>query len=154
VYYDVNDAYPLHLASGRADVSTQVSFPESISADVRAMYESKINGLLFMITDQNQSLMMLFRSIYITYSSNPCKHSDFLLRQSEIVMEDHRKIHQLKIKISAFVQLAQGNHTNPEDLTRIFNEIVTTGRFGDQTLAASRAIAENRQIAQDLMRRD
>jgi hypothetical protein len=147
VHKNINDACPLFIPGWKADVAGGVQGVSDLKAEVKAKYGTQINGVLYSLNEQNQSLMMSFRTVYLAFSTNPCGNNDFFLREIEKLLDEQRKISALKIQIAGLIQLASTNPNDTAQLTKIFSDIAS--RLGGSAVvsAASLEIAETRELA-------
>lgn len=150
VYKDINVACPLFIPGWKADVTAEMSGLGDVAGAANGKYETQIHGMLFALNEQNQSLMMSFRAIYLAYQTNPCGADGFFQREIEKLLDEQRKISALKIQIAALIQLISANPHSPE-LTQIFGNIAN--RMGGPSVveAASLEIAQTREIAKCLV---
>jgi hypothetical protein len=151
VYKNIDDACPLYIAGWNADVSANLQFPGDVGGEAKAKYENKINGFLFALDEQNQSLMMHFRAIYLTYASNPCGSHGFLQRKVEDMIDQQHRISTLRVKIAALIQIVSVNPNDTGAITHTLNEIASRMDGKAVAAAASHEIAEARAIAKDLI---
>lgn len=151
LYKNIDDACPLFIAGFKADITADIKGAEDLSGKVAAQYERDIKGLLFSLNEQNQSLMMSFRTVYLAYSTNPCGNDNFFQREIEKLLDEQRKISALKIKIGALIQIASAVPTNNQRISSAYREIA--GMLGGDSLgyAASTEIAETRSVAQQIL---
>lgn len=92
-------------------------------ARLNGKYAQKIGGLLYSISDQNESLMLTFRSAYAGYQS-PCCNNAFLLRHLEKAMEGLQRLMELKMQIAGLISLAEQYPNNPEKVLPIYFKLV------------------------------
>lgn len=151
VYRDIDHACPLCIPGWKADVSADIKNLSNLSADASLKYETQIHGLLYSLNEQNQSLMMSFRTVYLAFQSNPCGNDAFFQRELEKLLDEQRKISTLKIKIAALVQLISTCPTDTGKLTAVFCELAAIAGGSSVASAASLAIADSRAIAQKLI---
>jgi hypothetical protein len=152
VYRNIDDACPLYISGWKGDISADLRGISELSGEAKAKYETQIHGLLFSLNEQNQSLMMSFRTIYLAFTSHPCGNDQFFQREIEKMLDEQRKISALKMQIAALIQFASNSPGDTEQLASIFNDIASRlGTSEAVTPAASMQIAETRNIAKDLL---
>ncbi|WP_321870880.1 hypothetical protein [Paraburkholderia tropica] len=151
MYKNIDDACPLFISGWKTDVSSEIKGISDLSAEAKAKYETKIDGLLYSLNEQNQSLMMSFRTVYLAYSANPCDNDDFFKREIEKLLDEQRKISALKIQIAGLIQLASANPKDTAGVTKIFGDIASRLGGASVPAAASLEIAEARGVAQNLI---
>lgn len=154
VYRDLDHACPLFIPGWKADVSADLQGVGELTAEAKAMFQTQIQGLLFALTEQNQSLMISFRTVYLAYSANPCANDDFFQRQIESLLEEQRGNSALKLKIAALLQLASTSPTDMAQITTIFGEIAATAGGNAVATAASLEIADSRLLAQQALQEE
>jgi hypothetical protein len=147
IHKDLDHACPLYIQGWKADASAGIKGISDLSGEAKLKYESQIENLLFGLNEQNQSLMMSFRTVYLVFGTNPCANDGFFMREIEKLLDEQRKITALRMQIAALVQLATQNPNDTAALTKIFSDIAS--RLGGATVAdaASMEIAEMRNTA-------
>lgn len=152
IYKDINNACPLFINGWKTDVTADIKGVSSLSGEAKAKYETQIHGILFNLNEQNQSLMMSFRTVYLVFTTNPCANGDFFQREIEKLLDEQRKITALKIQIAALIQLAATSPNDTAQITQLFSNIAS--RLGGTSIAsaASLEIANTRDMAQQLIR--
>ena len=149
IYKSIDEACPLFIEGWKADVATNLKIPGTASGDAKAKYENKIDGLLFALNEQNQSLMMHFRAVYLLYSSNPCGSDAYFQRKIDDLIEQQHRISTLKLKIAALIQLVA---SNPNDSASISSDIASRIEGPTVAAAASIEIAQTRELARELLK--
>lgn len=151
VYKNINDACPLFIPGWKTDVAADLKGIPELSGQAKVKYESQIHGLLFNLNEQNQSLMMSFRTVYLAFATNPCGNDAFFQRELEKLLDEQRRISALKIQIAALIQLVSASPNDTAQLTKIFSDIAS--RTGGVAIAsaASLEIAETRAEALTLI---
>lgn len=149
VYKNINHACPLYIQGWKADLASEIKGVSDLSGEAKAKYETQIHGLLFGLNEQNQSLMMSFRTIYLAFMTNPCGNDGFFHREIEKLLDEQRCISALRIQIAALVQLASTNPHDTTQLTKIFGDIAA--RLGGPAVAAAASleIAETRAVVKE-----
>lgn len=151
IYKNIDDACPLFIPGFKADISGDIKGAAEFSGKVGAKYETDVKGLLFSLNEQNQSLMMSFRTVYLTFSSNPCGNDAFFKREIEKLLDEQRKISTLKIKIAALIQLALSAPDDSNRMNLIYSEIASLLGGSAVAQAASLEIVESREVAVQML---
>jgi hypothetical protein len=149
VYKNIDNAFPLYIGGWKGDFESEVKALEKVDAKVKGGYESKIQGLLYSLDERNRSLMMSFRSIYITYGSDPCKHSAFFERQMGKLLEEQRQLSLIKIRIQGLIDLVKINPKINPKISELFGDLVQ--ELGGKSVAEASAMEINDSM--ELMKR-
>jgi hypothetical protein len=144
---DIDKAFPLSLKDTQAKIDSAVSLQKEATANLNVQYASKIQGLLFSISEQNKSLMLQYRSAYFIFQTDPCSNNSFLIRQFEHVNSEQQNLMELKTKLEALINLAETFPTNGENVFPLYQEIVSQIKGKNQIDAALLEIKENIQSA-------
>jgi hypothetical protein len=123
VYKNIDDAFPLFLPGFKASLDGGTKIPATANAEIRAVYESKIQGLLFGLEELNQDLMMKFRSAYVVYQSDPCGGHHFLQRQIELILHEQSRFKRVRLQIDGLIALVKSSKS-VGDCMPIFQDIV------------------------------
>lgn len=153
IHKNIDHALPLSISNSQTDLSANLKGLEQLKGAAKAKYEKKIQGLLYSLNEQNQSLMMSFRSIYIAFQSNPCENDGFLKRETEKLLDEQGKLSDLKIKINALIALASTAPNNIIEINNLFGIIASTLGGAAIAPAASAEIADTRAEAKRLLER-
>lgn len=151
LHKDIDEAVPLSLKGFKADIEASVKGVPKLSGAAKAKYETKIQGLLFGLTEQNQSLMMSFRTVYLAFRSDPCGSRDFFQREVEKLLEEQRRIAELKLKVTALIQLASLSPADTAHITAVFVQLASGIGGTPVVAAASLEISESRKLAKDML---
>jgi hypothetical protein len=151
IYKNIDDACPLFIQGFKADLTGDIKGLEELSAKVGAKYETDVKGFLFNLNEQNQSLMMSFRTVYLAFSTNPCGNDAFFMREIEKLLDEQRKISVLKIKINALIQLALHSPTDNGRILMIYGEIASLIGGSAVASAAALKIDEAKQAATKML---
>jgi hypothetical protein len=147
VYKDIDKAFPLYVPGLKANIGASIEAIKGAPVNLNADYETKIQGLLYSLDELNQSLMMTFRAIYVSYQSDPCKNSDSLYRQVEKIIDEHNRQTALRIKIRGLIEIAEMHPENPEKVIIVYQDIVHQLGGPSVSVAASLQIKESRSQA-------
>lgn len=151
VYRDIDDACPLFIPGWKADVTAEIMGTSKLTGQAKAKYETQIHGLLFNLNEQNQSLMMSFRTVYLVFATNPCGNDEFFHREIEKLLDEQRRISALRIQIAALIQFVSASPNDTAQLTKIFSDIASRTGGSAIASAASLEIAETRAEARTLI---
>jgi hypothetical protein len=151
IYKNIDDACPLFIPGFKTDITADISGLDELSGKLGAKYETDVKGLLFSLNEQNQSLMMSFRTVYLTFASNPCGSDQFFQREIQKLLDEQRKIAELKLKINALIQLALRVPIDSNQITMIYKEIASVLGGPAVASAASLEINEARVAAAKLL---
>jgi hypothetical protein len=153
VYRDVDDAFPLFIPGWQGDLSAggsgsaQAVGIDELKGEARASYTSKIQGLLFAIDDLTQTVMINFRTVYVTFATDPCSNGGFLQRQVEKLVAEQQRISRLRIQVRALIELAKNQPNETVQILTIFKDVAGNlgGTFAVEAVKVE--IAEARQLA-------
>jgi len=95
------------------------------TAELRADYATKIEGLLFSLDELNQSLMMNFRGAYVAYTTDPCGNGAMLNRQVENILREQHRFQLVRVQIRALVSLAGGKGNSHDKIMDAFQRSST-----------------------------
>ncbi|MCX7098255.1 MAG: hypothetical protein NTV43_10180 [Methylococcales bacterium] len=149
VYKHVNEAFPLELKDIKNGFDANIDVSKHLKGRVKTQYETRIKELLFNIDEQNNSLMLNFRSVYVVFQGDPCNSHDYLKQQIGVLNRNNMQLNALKVKVKLLIEYAKAHPNNPEKLQPLYNEII--GEIdGVGVLARDAAqleISENREAA-------
>jgi hypothetical protein len=145
IYKNIDKAFPLHIPGWDGKINASIEAIKGSPANLAAEYQSKIQGLLFSLDELNQNLMLEFRTVYISFQSNPCKNSDSFERQVEKMIHEQTRLTQLRIQIRGLTELAEMHPDNREQIIHIFKNIVHQIGGKEIAEAASEEISEARE---------
>lgn len=147
----MDDALPLHLPGFRASADASVAGVLGSPA-IRAEYETKIQGLLYSLSEKNNSLMMTFRSAYLVYQADPCRYGDYLADRVRELIADQQRLTNCGLLVRGLIDLAASHPDRPDLWMNAFLTVVAKmGGAGPEieAVAAAAAIDANRQAARD-----
>lgn len=124
VQRNINDVFPLALKEMQAKIEAEVNADNTGLFRLNGEYAQKIGGLLYSISDQNQCLMMSFRSAYIGYQSAPCCNNGFFIRHLDKTIEGQQRLMELKMQITGLIALAERYPNNPEKVLPMYYKLV------------------------------
>lgn len=152
VYRDIDAALPLHIPGFHASVDATIPGVAGDHAALRSEYRTQIQGLLYSLSEKNDSLMMMFRSAYLAYQIDPCRYGDFLAdRIRELIAEQQRQANR-RLLVHGLIDLAASNPDKPEMWANAFLAVVAKMGGGTpevEAAAAAAAISANRQAARE-----
>ena len=150
VYRNIDKAFPLYIQGWQADLAGNVKLPEIANAELRAKYESPIQGLLYGLDELNHGLMITFRAAYMAYKTDACHMADFFARQVEKLLEEQARLRSFRVQIDGLIALAKTCPERSEKFLDIFTDLVQ--RMGSSGLpdASVFQIASARKAATDI----
>lgn len=147
VYKNIDDAFPLYIQGMDTSISAKTDLDNNSNNELNATYKSKVDGLLYSLNDQNQSLMMTFRTVYMVFCSDPCSSSEYFQREISKITDEYGKIQKLKMQIDGLIQILNSSSNNSIQVTEIYTNIVN--QLGTDP-ALSVAILEMKQARIDM----
>jgi hypothetical protein len=153
VYRNVDDAFPLFIPGWQGDLSVggsgsaKTAGIDELKAEAKGAYTTKIQGLLFAIDDLTQTVMLNFRTVYLTFATDPCTNGDFLQRQIEKLVAEQQRISRLRIQVRALIELAKNQPNETVQILTIFKEVAGNLGGGVAVEATKVEIVEARQLA-------
>lgn len=130
VYREPRDACPLSEFERTGERKTKVSSEGVGSLEHGSKISEIIKSELYKIDEANSDLMMKYRMAYITYSTNPCVNSDFLVRSTEMLMDEHTKLTKIRMHLLSEIELVKLQPENQEAL-----QFILAGRYLDFDLS-------------------
>ena len=150
VYKSLDDAFPLELKTAKSNFEGNFDALKNLKGRAKAQYETKIVGVLYEIDGQNNNLMLQFRAAYVAYFNNPCKEDEYFKQQTQILLREHTRLTEIKMKVKLLIDLAKAYPDAPEKLQPVYSEIIKRidGSVGIIARdAAQLEITETREIA-------
>ena len=147
LYRNIEDAFPLYITDNVGQLTAGLNIADSADANIGGNFASKVSGLLYDLDWSNRNIMFEFRSIYSVYQAEPCSNSEFFRTQIKQIVEDHKNLKLLEIKIKGLIDIININGTiDGQELLKIYMDIIKDfGRYL-QTEAPKAKIYESRQI--------
>jgi hypothetical protein len=147
VYRDVDAAFPLYIKGWEGSLSAAGSAFATGDGELKGVYASKIQGLLFGLDELTQTVMINFRSVYMVYASDPCSQSGFLAREVEKLVAEQQRLSRLRIQVRALLELAKNQPTDTVAILTLFKDLA--GSIGGPAVAhaAQLEITEARLLA-------
>ncbi|HEX5495267.1 MAG TPA: hypothetical protein VFX70_11910 [Mycobacteriales bacterium] len=152
VYRDIDAALPLYLPGFHAGVDASIPGVAAGQALLRSEYETRIQGLLYALSEKNDSLMMMFRSVYLVFQSDPCRHGDYLAKQVERLNADQLRLANVRLMVRGLIDLAASNPDQPDMWANAFLQVVARLGGGSpevEAAAAAAAIGASRSAARE-----
>ena len=155
VHRNVDAAFPLFIKGwkgqlkGEGGVSADSLGIEGLKGKVEGKYASHIDGLLYSINELNQSCMINFRTVYLTFASDPCGNAQFLRRQVEKIIAQQDRLTHLGIRVRALIELVRNRPNDTPQILEMFKEIAGNVGGPPALEAIAMEIEESRQIADD-----
>lgn len=152
VYRNADHAFPLSVtgydANFRANVSSELLGDGELGGGLR----TKVEGLLYGLSEINEGLMMSFRAAYIAYQTDPCSNNEFFVNQISQINEEQRRLRALKMQIRGYVDLAKNRPNDVENLAQLYTDLV--GNIGSAVMGNAgvpEAINLSKDAAHQLM---
>src|SRR5690348_9057387 len=114
IHKNVDKAFPLALKEQQKQFNADLEAQKKASLKLNSEYTERIQGLLFSISEQDESLMVNLRCAYIGFQTNPCGGDGFFQRQVERVIEEQNKFMKLKTQITGLIAIAKECPNNSE----------------------------------------
>jgi hypothetical protein len=151
VYKKINDAFPLYIPGWKGSINASGNYINQINANVKSEYSSMIQGLLYSLDDLNQGLMLQFVGVYNVYKSDPCKHDSFLEREVTKLLEEQRRLLELKVQVDGLIRLASSFPNNSDDFVKIYSNIIEKMKTSQLPQVTANQIDESKQIMKELV---
>jgi len=136
IYKDINEAFPLAIRDSNSKFDSDIKAENLAAAKVSVDYQSKVSNLLYRLSDENESLMLNFRTTYLAFIANPCDHGSFLMRQIETTIQKQAQLQELRMQINGLTILAQLCGNDPTTVMPIYIKIIgKISGFDDATIA-------------------
>lgn len=148
IYKNVDDAFPLFIKSTQGNADIKADIKDLGKINMEGKYKSSIEGLLYQIDEQNNSLMISFRTIYVGFTTDPCNSSSFFQREIAKMNDQYNYMQSLTVKLRTLVNLIERSNGKPNSqITILFADIVN-GFGKDPDLSV--AIDEIRAAQEDM----
>jgi hypothetical protein len=154
VYRNVDHAFPLFIPGWQGDASAsaggaaKAAGVEELKGEVKATYETKIQGLFFALDELTQTIMINFRGVYLTFVSDPCANGAFLQRQVEKLVTEQQRISRLRIQVRTLIELVKSQPNETIQILTMFKEVAGNLGGNPSLEATTIEIAEARQLAE------
>lgn len=154
IFRNPEDAFPLQLTGFKAGIKADLKALQEVAATLSGEYVQQLQGLLYSLDNQNQSLMMSFRTYYIVYAANPSQTThERLEARCDALIQRQQALTDARIHLQSLIQLAQSGRD--AEYSELFRAIVDRvgGRSFAGAVAARLEIRESREIADDWIER-
>ena len=121
VYKNPDEAFPLLTNNLSAQIKAQVEMLKQLQVNVGVDIKKLVAGFFFQIDEINRSLQLLFRTVYLTYATNPCDLDKWLANQVEKIIEEEIKMRDSIIKLR--LKMTQGQEIK-DAISEILEEII------------------------------
>jgi hypothetical protein len=130
VYKNIDHAFPLYIAIseniakgkvGGVDMGGTTTIG---TVEASSEHKSKVEGVLYSINEQNQSLMIALRTAYTIYSSSPCTKSDFLERTVEKLLDEQARLSKVVTQCAFFIELVKNHPESSAQILSIYQGLV------------------------------
>ena len=126
IYRNIDDAFPLYIVDKDDSFSGKVNVDRLAQTELGAKYVTRVKGLLFELDSANQNIMLDFRAVYAVYQGEPCGNAKFFSKQISYIIEDQKKLRQLKILIAGLVSLLGSNNISENIVIETFLSIANS----------------------------
>ena len=148
VHKDIKTAVPLYIPKVEASGDLTVSDLAGNNVNIGAALKKGVEGVLFQVSEQNESMMTNFWRVYATFQMNPCRNSDFLMRKVDEMTAETDRLTALRLELKGLIDLAAANPGEPKQVWDLFAQIVTKNNLPGSPRASVLRIKENRNAAQ------
>ena len=148
VYRKVEDAFPLHLPGFKAGAETTLRDLMGHEVGLRAEYATHIQGLLYSLSELNESVMMSFRATYVGYTNEPCAAQAFFLRKIDELTTEVQRCARLRVELRGLVQLAVAFPNDSARVWEAFGRLVAEIGGPEVNQAVRNELGEARSDAQ------
>ena len=146
VYRRIEDAFPLQLTEFGAGLAATIKDLTGTDIQLRAEYATHIQGLLYSLSELNETIMLSFRAAYTAFKNDPCNNSGFFTRKVDELTAEVQELAGVRLRVRALVQLAATHPDDSAQVWTVFQEIVA--RVGGREIPRA-AAAELEQARND-----
>jgi hypothetical protein len=126
---------------------------EEIKGEIKGSYATKIQGLLIVLDDLTQTIMLNFRSVYVVFASDPCGNGIYLQRQVERLVVEQQRLSMHRSHVRVFIELAKNQPDRTVEILMLYKEIAGDIGGSPALEATKIEIAEARQLAEQWAKR-
>ena len=101
VYYDIDKAFPIHIAGWQGEVRLD------LDASIAAEYSTLIQHVAEHLGQENARINLAFRGAYLLYQGDPCNNEDEFRDTLRFVRDGHEHYGALRGAIDNLVELAR-----------------------------------------------
>lgn len=125
VHRNLDDAFPLFVPGMSAKIGADAGGVLGTNGTkLDAEYTSRIQGLLFALSERNESLVISFRAVFARYQTDPCANQATFDRQVERIVEGVQRLAELQVKVRGLALLAQSPTADQHELAATFKGLV------------------------------
>ncbi|WP_188416320.1 hypothetical protein [Mucilaginibacter galii] len=136
IYKDINEAFPLAIRDAKSKIDSDIKAEKLAAAKISVDYQTKVSNILYRLSDENESLMLNFRTTYLAFISDPCGNGSFLKRQIETTIHKQNQLQELRMQINGLTTLAQLCGNDLTTVMPIYIKIIgKISGFDDATIA-------------------
>jgi hypothetical protein len=124
VHRNLDAAFPLALKGAKVRAGAGAEVLDSAVTELSAEYRARVEGILFGLSERNESLMMSFRAIYVAYQADPCTNGATLNRQVERIVSEVQELARLQASARALAQFTSGPTADQARAAEMFHELL------------------------------
>lgn len=145
VFNNVDDVFPLAVHGWRRKFKAGHSQQDLAALGLEADLTRVVEGLLVRLNSQNESLMLMLRTLYITFQSDPCTHQDYYLEETTKLIARQETLTEAKVLLEKVIELCRTG-CSAEEAHGALDDVATM--LGNPyAFEARRAIEEIRPVA-------
>jgi hypothetical protein len=125
LHRNLDDAFPLYVPGIQTKMSADLgALAGTPGLTVAGDYQNQLQGVLYSLSDRNESLMMSFRAVYAMYQTDPCTNQASFDRQVEAIIDGVQRLTELQFKVRSIILLIQAGTPDARELTTLFHNVV------------------------------
>jgi hypothetical protein len=124
VHRDLDAAFPLALKGATIRAGAGAEVLGTATTELSAEYRARLEGILFGLSERNESLMMSFRGVYVAYQADPCANGARLMRQVEKIVSEVQDLARLQASARALAQFTDGPTADQARAAEMFHELI------------------------------
>jgi hypothetical protein len=135
-YHNIDDALPLYISDTSLSRKLSADVNELASVEGTTSYSQEMKAALFRIGEDNESLIIRFRGIYLLYQGNPCDYYDRFASKVEEIVSQSNELTARRLRVRQLIELAQVLPAHHEELANTFAQMAND--FPESTVIQSR----------------
>lgn len=147
VHRDISTAFPLALPSYRASGGVSLSDLAGNNVQLDTEIERSVAGVLYQLNELNETVMMNFWAVYVTYQADPCGNAQLLARKVDEMTSELQRLTAIRLELKSLIDLAVANPANPSQVLQLFSEIVGKHNLPGAPQASATQITDARDAA-------
>lgn len=151
VYRHVDDAFPLELTTSSTQLKANLDAAQELTAGIESSYSTTIQGMLYSISQKNESLMMSLRALYVLFQGDPCANAALFNENVVQLVKEQSRLNDVSTRLHALATLLQGNQAPSETiLTKLLDIVQLVGSAPPEVngTVTALAIEDNRVVVQ------